>query len=84
MYLDGYSWQGITLQARQPLTCSYQCNYRRKVRLQLARKKVEPATIACAVCGEMFTQTRKDARTCSGRCRAELFRQRAREARTAR
>jgi hypothetical protein len=78
MYLDGYSWQGITLQARQPLTCSYQCNYRRKVRLQLARKKVEPATVACVVCGEMFTQRRRDAQTCSAACRQKLFRQRHR------
>ena len=76
MYLDGFSWQGITLQARQPLTCSYQCNYGRKLGLQLARKRVEPATITCVVCGEMFTQRRRDAQTCSGTCRQKLFRQR--------
>jgi hypothetical protein len=73
MYLAGYGWSSAL---RQPLTCSYQCHCRRKVARQTARKKVEPATVACAVCGEMFTQTRRDARTCSGRCRAKLFRQR--------
>ena len=67
MYLDGFSWR-----TRRPLTCSYQCGYRRKLGRQLARKKVEPATIACVVCGEMFTQRRRDARTCSNTCRQRL------------
>ena len=70
MYLDGFRW----VTSRQPLTCSYQCNYRRKLKHQLARKRVEHATVACVVCGEMFTQRRRDAQTCGNRCRQKLFR----------
>ena len=76
MYLDGFSLYGISRQARQPLTCSYQCNYRRKIKHQLERKRVEHATVACVVCGEMFTQARRDAKTCSATCRQKLFRHR--------
>jgi predicted nucleic acid-binding Zn ribbon protein len=60
--------------ARRPLTCSYQCNYRRKLKHQRDRNRVEHATIACIVCGEMFTQARRDAQTCSNRCRQALYR----------
>ena len=73
MYFDIHSW----LHARRPQACSYQCNYRRKLSHHLERKRVEHATVACAVCGEMFTQARRDALTCSNRCRQALHRQRA-------
>ena len=60
---------------RQPQTCSYQCSYRHKLNRQLERKRAERATVACIVCGERFTQQRRDAQTCSNRCRQKLFRQ---------
>jgi hypothetical protein len=63
--------------ARRPLTCSFQCGYRRKLTRQLLeRKRVEHATVACVACGEMFTQRRRDAATCSNRCRQALHRSR--------
>jgi hypothetical protein len=70
MYFEGFHY----LHARRPLTCSYQCRYRRKLKRRLDRKRVAPATVACAGCGEMFTQRRRDARTCSNACRQKLFR----------
>src|SRR6476660_3053643 len=54
MYFDGFS----PYHSRRPLTCSYQCGYRRKIKHQLERKRVEHATVACVVCGEVFTQRR--------------------------
>jgi hypothetical protein len=75
MYFDGFS----PYHSRRPLTCSYQCGYRRKIKHQLERKRVEHATVACVVCGEMFTQRRRDAQTCSAACRQKLFRQRHRD-----
>jgi hypothetical protein len=33
-------------------------------------------TLACARCGRDFTPKRPDARTCSGRCRTALYRER--------
>jgi hypothetical protein len=75
MYFDGYH----SFHARRPLTCSYQCNYRRKLKRQLARKRVVHAPIACAVCGETFEPRRADAKTCSGRCRQKLYRETARQ-----
>jgi hypothetical protein len=75
MYFDGYH----PFHARRPLTCSYPCGYRRKLAHQLERKRVEPATVACAACGEMFTQRRRDALTCSNRCRQALHRRRERD-----
>jgi hypothetical protein len=53
IYVEGYT--------SRVLTCSYQCPYRRKIKRQLERKRVEHETIACIVCNEMFTQRRKDA-----------------------
>jgi hypothetical protein len=72
MHFDISGW----LLVHRPRTCSYQCNYRRKLEQQKQRKKVEPATIACATCGEMFTQTRSDAVTCSNACRQARHRRR--------
>jgi predicted nucleic acid-binding Zn ribbon protein len=71
MYLDGYH----SFHRRRPLTCSYQCSYRRKLKHQSERKRVEHEPITCAVCGEMFTPTRSDAKTCSGKCRQKLYRE---------
>jgi hypothetical protein len=71
MYLDGYH----RFHARRPLTCSYQCNYRRKLKHQLERKQVEHEPMPCARCGEMFTPTRSDANTCSSKCRQKLYRE---------
>jgi hypothetical protein len=73
MYFDGFH----RFHARRPQTCSYQCGYRRKLKRQLERKRVEHATVACVVCGEMFTQRRRDAQTCGNRCRQALHRQRS-------
>ena len=41
-------------------------------------RRVRHEQIDCAVCGELFTPKRKDAVTCSNRCRQKLHRQRAR------
>src|SRR6516164_2287884 len=71
MYLDGYH----SFHRRRPLTCSYQCNCRRKLKHQSERKRVEHESIKCAGCGEMFTPTRDDAKTCSGKCRQKLYRE---------
>jgi hypothetical protein len=62
--------------AHSPLTCSYQCNYRRKLKRQLERKRVKHETMKCAGCGEMFEPRRNDANTCSNRCRQKVYRER--------
>jgi predicted nucleic acid-binding Zn ribbon protein len=33
----------------------------------------------CEVCGKEFTATRRDAKTCSARCKQEAYRQRRKE-----
>jgi len=71
MYFDGYH----RFHTRRPLTCSFQCNYRRKLKRQLERKRVEHEPIKCARCGDTFTPRRADAVTCSNRCRQALYRE---------
>jgi hypothetical protein len=71
MYLDGYHRS----HRRRPLTCSYRCNYRRKLKHQSERKRVEHEPRLCAHCGEMFEPARSDAKTCSNKCRQKLYRE---------
>jgi len=54
------------------LQTAYQDQLRREKRLE-ERKKV------CEVCGEEFTATRRDAKTCSPRCKQKAYRQRKKE-----
>jgi hypothetical protein len=57
-------------------TCCDECEakvYRGKDR---ERHRVKHDTIRCVVCGEMFTPRRRDARTCSNRCRQTEHRRR--------
>jgi len=71
MYFDCYH----SFHRRRPLTCSYQCSYRRKLKHQSERKRVEHEPRLCARCGEMFEPRRSDANTCSGKCRQKLYRE---------
>jgi hypothetical protein len=54
----------------KPIFCSDACAQR----AYNIKRRVDHETIPCAVCGEMFTQTRSDAKTCSNRCRQAAFR----------
>jgi hypothetical protein len=60
--------------------CSDTCQ--RAYRDQLRReKKAEELTKVCEVCGEEFTATRRDAKTCSPKCKQKAHRQRQKEVR---
>ncbi len=68
----------LDLSGPQRTFCSDHCrheyhNQLRKVRRVGDRKKI------CEVCGEEFTATRRDAKTCSGECRQKAYRRRKRE-----
>jgi hypothetical protein len=58
--------------------CSDRCEeaYREELREE---KKAEARKKVCEVCGEEFTATRRDAKTCSARCKQKAYRQRRKE-----
>jgi endogenous inhibitor of DNA gyrase (YacG/DUF329 family) len=62
----------------RPLFCSYQCQYRDKLRKQAERyQPVQPQARECVVCHEPFTPKRSDAQTCGNTCRQALHRRRS-------
>lgn len=64
--------------------CSEPCGriYNSQLHSQLRKeRRAEEREKVCEVCGESFTATRKDAKTCSPGCKQKAYRQRRREAR---
>lgn len=53
--------------------CSAECRYKHFNKLASKRRKTQ---IRCAVCEEFFIPTRKDAATCSSKCRQRAYRNR--------
>src|SRR5262249_49020020 len=60
---------------RMPSACCADCRRMAANKRSRERRRVTHEPIACAVCGEMFTPTRGDATTCSGKCRQKLYRE---------
>jgi hypothetical protein len=58
--------------------CSDPCRraYQNQVRKE---RRTEERNKVCEVCGEEFTATRRDAKTCSARCKQKAYRQRRKE-----
>ena len=69
-------WNHPTLknQHRTYDLCSREC----RKRLRVIKKRVEPRTIDCVICGEVFNPKRRDAKTCGPTCRQRLRRTQAR------
>jgi hypothetical protein len=68
----------LDLSSLQRTFCSDVCrnayhNQLRKEKRSEERKKI------CEVCGEVFTATRRDAKTCSERCKQKVYRRRKKE-----
>lgn len=58
--------------ARKRVFCSQEC--------RASGTRAQPQQKTCEVCGEPFTATRSDAKTCSPACRQKAYRQRMRTA----
>jgi hypothetical protein len=56
--------------------CCADCDRMRIKRRDSERRRVRHDEITCEVCGDLFTQARSDAKTCSNRCRQRLHRRR--------
>jgi hypothetical protein len=63
-----------------PKSRVYCCNDCKKAdrnrRKSGSSRRVGPRTFNCEVCGEEFTSTRSDAKTCSSKCRQKAYRKR--------
>src|SRR5829696_10012664 len=59
--------------------CSNACRHTYHSQLR-KEKRYEECEKICEVCGEVFTATRRDAKTCSARCKQKSYRQRKKEA----
>jgi len=74
------SWtetSGYALMEYPPRTCGPQCAHRLKIIRQLERYhlyKDGPHYLTCVVCDEPFDAKRRDAKTCSAKCRVKLHR----------
>lgn len=69
----------LSLSELQRTLCSDPCRgaYQNQIRKE---KRAEERKKACEVCGEEFTATRRDSKTCSDGCRQKAYRQRRKEA----
>jgi hypothetical protein len=67
-----YPWAGIFK------ACSPKCRKALYGRIARQARQAMRAPITCKVCGVAFVPKRKDAITCTGRCRAKLHRRRHR------
>jgi hypothetical protein len=68
-----HPWHGSIFKA-----CSPRCRKVIHTRLAALRRREARESIICKVCGVVFIPKRKDAITCTGKCRAKLHRQRHR------
>jgi endogenous inhibitor of DNA gyrase (YacG/DUF329 family) len=68
----------LNLSALRRTFCSDRCKeaFREELREE---KKAEARKKVCEVCGEEFTATRRDAKTCSAGCKQKAYRQRKKE-----
>ena len=57
-----------------PSACCAECRRMAANKRSRERRRVTHTPMLCVVCGEMFTPTRGDAKTCSSRCRQKLYR----------
>jgi hypothetical protein len=58
--------------------CSNACRHAYHSQLRKEKRSEEREKV-CEVCGEVFTATRRDAKTCSARCKQKSYRQRKKE-----
>ena len=57
-----------------PSACCAECRRMAANKRSRERRRIGHEPRLCVVCGEMFTPTRGDAKTCSNRCRQKLYR----------
>lgn len=61
---------------RRPRTFCTECCRVRWFQAQAKAARLAPRQKTCAACGQAFTATRRDARTCSPACRQKAYRER--------
>ncbi len=68
----------LSLESLRRTLCSDTCKEAFRNQTRRDRRAVEREKV-CEVCGQGFTATRKDAKTCSGKCKQVAYRRRKRE-----
>jgi hypothetical protein len=70
--------RSLILPVRSRRVCCANCARKVSNEYYRLRRRIKRQERACVVCGQSFVPKRRDALTCSNRCRQRLFRQRAR------